>query len=117
MHGSGAIPEDKSAYGFFNELRDKVDSDLLALRAENVSPKDGDRNLTLIGQFYRSGMDTAAIEKAGLAPLKEDLAMIDAIGSRQDLTNATVTLTARGSGPLYYYFADSNPRNSTEIVP
>ncbi len=116
---SHPIPADKSAYGSFNELGDKVDSDLLALslRAENVSSKDADRNLTLIGQFYRSGMDTAAIEKAGLAPLKEDLAMIDAIGSRQDLTNATVTLTARGSGPLYYYFADSNPRNSTEIVP
>ena len=116
---SHPIPADKSAYGSFPELNDKVDSDLLALslKAENVSSKDGDRNLTLIGQFYRSGMDTAAIEKAGLAPLKNDLAMIDAISSRKDLTNATVTLLAKGSGPLYYYFSEPNPRNSTEIVP
>ncbi|MDO9324077.1 MAG: M13 family metallopeptidase, partial [Methanoregula sp.] len=116
---SHPIPADKSAYGSFYELEDKVDNDLLALslRAENVSSKDGDRNLTLIGQFYRSGMDTAAIEKAGLTPLKDDLAMIDAISSRKDLKNATVTLLAKGSGPLYYYLADANPRNSTEIVP
>ena len=65
-------------------LGDNVDNNLFALtiRAENVSSKDGDRNLTLIGQFYRAGMDTAAIEKAGLTSLKNDLAIIDAIGSR-----------------------------------
>ncbi|MDP3565003.1 MAG: M13 family metallopeptidase N-terminal domain-containing protein, partial [Methanoregula sp.] len=116
---SHPIPADKSAYGAFYELMDKVDNDLLALslKADNVSSKDGDRNLTLIGQFYRSGMDTTAIEKAGITPLKDDLAMIDAISSRKDLTNATVTLLAKGSGPLYWYFAESNPRNSTEIVP
>jgi len=116
---SHPIPADKSAYGSFYELMDKVDNDLLALslKAENVSSKDGDRNLTLIGQFYRSGMDTTGIETAGLAPLKNDLAMIDAISSRKDLTNTTVTLLVKGSGPLYSYFAESNPRNSTEIVP
>jgi len=116
---SNPVPADKSAYGSFDELGDKVDLDLLelSLRAENVSSKDGDRNLTLIGQFYRSGMDTTAIESAGIAPLNEDLAMIDAIGSRKDLTNATVTLLKKGSGPLYWYFAESNPRNSSEMVP
>lgn len=116
---SHPIPADKSYYGSFSELNDKVDSDLLALslKAENVSSKNGDRNLTIIGQFYRSGMDTAAIESAGITPLNDDLAMIDAISSRKDLTNATVTLLTKGSGPLYYYFSESNPRNSTEIVP
>jgi len=113
------IPADKSYYGSFSELGDKVDRDLLelSLRAGNVSGRDADRNLTLIGQFYRSGMDTAAIDSAGIAPLAGDLAMIDAINSRQDLTNATVILLAEGSGPLYWYFADPNPRNTTEMVP
>ena len=113
------IPADKSACTSFSELRDKVDNDLLvlSLKAGNVSSKDGDRNLTLIGQFYRSGMDTSAIDSAGILPLQSDLAMIDAISSRKDLTNATVTLLAKGSRPLYSYFADSNPRNSTEIIP
>jgi putative endopeptidase len=113
------VPADKSAFGSFSGLEDKVDSDLLALslKAENVSAKDADRNLTLIGQFFRSGMDTAAIDSAGIAPLNNDLAMIDAISSRKDLTNATVTLTAKGSGPLYSYFAESNPRNGTEMIP
>lgn len=116
---SHPIPADKSSYGSFSELADKVDRDLLALclNAENVSLTNGDRNLTLIGKFYRSGMDTAAIENAGIKPLSRDLAMIDAIDSRKELTNATVTLLATGSGPLYWYFAEANPRNSSEMVP
>jgi len=79
--------------------------------------KSADRNTTLIRQFYRAGMDTATIDAAGIAPLQDDLAMIDAIGSRKDLTNATVALTAEGSGPLYGYFAESNPQDSAVLAP
>lgn len=116
---SHPIPADKNRYGSFTQLEDKVDADLLALslKAENVSGREADRNRTLIGQFYRSGMDQAGIDAAGIAPLKDDLAMIDAIRSRKDLTNATVTLTAEGSGLLYEYFAEANPRNSTVLIP
>ncbi|HEX3001810.1 MAG TPA: M13 family metallopeptidase, partial [Methanoregula sp.] len=116
---SHPIPPDRSYYGYIPELRDRVDRDLLdlSLKAVNVSLANGDRNLTLIGKFYRSGMDTAAIERDGILSLQSDLAMINAVSSRQDLTNATVMLLANGSGPLYYYYADVNPRNSTEVIP
>lgn len=118
------IPADKSGYTTFDELGDKVDLDLLALylKAENATAGNADRNTTLIGQFYRSGMNTGAINRSGLTGLSEDLSMIDAIQSRSDLTNATIILLRHGpgwtgTGPVYTYYAEVNPRNSSEMVP
>ena len=121
MPGSPVIPSrpTKKSYTTFAALDDKVDADLHALlaNASNATPAGSDRNITLIGEFYRSGMDNATIDRDGLAPLAGDLAMIDAIQSRSDLTNATVILLEHGSGPLYSYASEVNPRNSTEMVP
>ena len=113
------VPADKSSYTTFAVLSDKVDDDLHTLleKAANASSGTTDRNISLIGQFYRSGMDTALIDRQGILPLSDDLAMIDAIKSRSDLTNATIILLQHGFRPLYYYSAEINPRNSTEMVP
>ncbi|HNX18053.1 MAG TPA: M13 family metallopeptidase [Methanoregula sp.] len=112
------VPADKKSYTTFDSIEDKVDNDLhaLLLNASNATP-GADRNITLIGQFYRAGMDNVTIERDGLAPLSGDLAMIDAIQSGSDLTNATIILLEHGSNPVYYYVADINPRNSSEMIP
>jgi putative endopeptidase len=118
------IPADKSSYSTFSALSDKTDEDLnvLFLKAANATGKNADRNLTLLGQFYRSGMDTETINREGLSGLSDDLAMIDAIRTRPDLTNATVVLLVHGpglwgSGPVYSWYAEINPRNASEVVP
>lgn len=112
------IPSDKKRWGSFDVLQDTVNADLHALlmNASTASPGTADRNITLIGQFYRSGMDNATIEQDGLTSLSGDLGMIDAIRSRADLTNATILLLQNGSGTLYSYSAEVNPRNSTEMI-
>jgi len=118
------IPADKSGYTTINELTDTVDADLLSLylKAENTTAGNADRNITLLSQFFRSGTDTEAINREGLNGLSEDLAMIDAIQSRSDLADATIMLLRHGpgwtgTGPLYTYYAEVNPRNSSEMVP
>jgi putative endopeptidase len=113
------IPADKKSYSTFSELGDNVDNDLhaLLLNASNTTPGSADRNITLIGQFYRSGMDNATIDKEGLTGLSGDLTMIDAINSRSDLTNATITFLVHGDSPVYSYWAENNPKNSSEMVP
>ena len=113
------VPADKTSYSTFTVLRDKADDDLhaLLLKAANTSPATTDRNITLIGQFYRSGMDNTTIDREGLLPLADDLTMIGSINSRADLTNATIILLQQGHGPVYTYSAEINPRNSNEMVP
>ncbi|MDD1701372.1 MAG: M13 family metallopeptidase, partial [Methanoregula sp.] len=113
------VPADKKSISTFSELDDKTDNDLnaLFLNASNATPGSADRNLTLLGQFYRSGMDNATIDRDGLNPLSDELAMIDAIDSRDELANVTITLLAQGSGPVYSYYADVNPKNSSDMIP
>lgn len=113
------VPADKESITTFSELQDKVDGDLhaLLLNASNTPPGSTDRNLTLIGQFYRSGMDNRTIDREGILPLSDDLTMIDAIDSRTNLTNATITLLQQGFGPVYFYYAEINPRNASEMIP
>jgi putative endopeptidase len=113
------VPADKKSYSTFSKLGDNVDDDLhaLLLNASNTTPGSADRNITLIGQFYRSGMDNATIDREGLMGLSDDLTMIDAINSRSDLTNATITFLVHGDSPVYSYYAENNPKNSSEMVP
>lgn len=112
------VPADKKRYGAFDELQDKVNDDIHTLLENASDAPEGtvDRNITLIGQFYRSGMDNATIGQEGLRPLSGDLAMIDAIATRADLTNATITLMEHGSGPVYTYNAEVNPKNSSVMI-
>lgn len=113
------IPADKQYYATFTEMRDRVDDDLHALleKAADAPPEGEDRNITLLGRFYRSGMDTGAIDREGLGGLADLLAAIDAIDSRSDLANATIILLEQGFGPVYYYWAEVDPKNSDEMIP
>ena len=80
------IPADKPSYGTFIQLRDKSDREVRAIVEELASKKqDAGSVEQKIAAFYGSFVDTAAIDSAGLAPVKASLARIDAIQSPQDL--------------------------------
>ncbi len=113
------VPADKQYYAVFTEMQDRVDDDLhtLLLKAAAAPPESADRDATLLGAFYRAGMDTETIDREGLDGLSDLLAAIDAIDSRSDLAGATVALLKEGFSPVYHYWAEVNPENSTEMVP
>ena len=65
------LPDDKSEYGVFNEMYDENELKLQDLVNEIKSKKQepgsvGDK----ISKFYRTGMDSAAIEKSRSCPIK-----------------------------------------------
>src|SRR6185312_13677152 len=91
------IPPAYSSWGIGNvveeELRDrlkKINMDALNARAEKGS------NTQKIGDFYFSGMDTVAIEKQGLDPLKEELARIDRVADISGLVDEFAYLQTIG---------------------
>jgi len=80
------IPGDKAAYGTFTMLDDLSNERVKAI-IEGLSAKEqapGSVNAK-IGDFYKSYMDTAAIDAAGMRPLWPYLAQIDAVRTRADL--------------------------------
>ncbi|WP_067076447.1 M13 family metallopeptidase [Methanoculleus horonobensis] len=113
------IPADKQYYTTLTAMHDDVDDDLHTLFEEAAAAPPGsvDRNTTLLGTFYRSGMDTDAIDREGLSGISDLLAAIDAIDSRADLTATTVVLLEQGFLPVYFYGAGTNPENSSEMIP
>ena len=81
------MPADKARIGAFVSLREQSESEVLAIVEAAVRAPDG-IDARRIGDLYRSFMDEAAVAKAGLGPLRGELAAIDAIGSTGELAAA-----------------------------
>jgi len=80
------IPADKSSYGAFTQLRDLSDKRARGI-IEELAKKKGKTGSVdqKIGDYYAAYMNTAAIDKAGLAPIKPVLDSIAAIQDRRQL--------------------------------
>jgi len=91
------IPAAYPAWGIGNvveeELRDRLKK--INLEAEKADAAKG-TNTQKIGDFYRSGMDTAAIEKEGLDPLKPEIARIEAVKDINSLVDEFAHLQTIG---------------------
>ena len=83
------IPADRSSWGGFGILRDLSDTRTRAI-IDDVSKQTNAPGSVAqkVGDFYASFMDEATVEARGAAPLKPELAKIDAIKSRDDLARA-----------------------------
>jgi len=80
------IPADKSSYGSFTLLRDLSDARVRTIIEELAKSKAKPGSVEQkIGEFYAAYMDTAAIDKAGLAPIQPLLDGIAAISTRAQL--------------------------------
>ncbi|WP_426702303.1 M13 family metallopeptidase [Rhodanobacter sp. Col0626] len=80
------IPADRSSTGTFLKVFEQSEKDTAELiRNAGVGHPAAGSNARKIADYYAAWMNTATIEKHGLAPLKTELAQIDAIASREDL--------------------------------
>jgi putative endopeptidase len=83
------IPADQAGWGAFSVLREQANKRTAGLieDAAKENPAPGSETAK-IGDFYASYMDEAGIEAKGLAPLKSELAAIDAIKDKKELARA-----------------------------
>jgi putative endopeptidase len=70
----------------------------------------------LLGAFYKAGMDTAAIEKAGLRPLRTWLAKIDAVRDTRSLLDCITAMQRNGISALFSFAADQDPDDSSHTI-
>jgi len=91
------IPAEYSSYGVIQEINERnyaILHEILESSARTGGPHGSVAQR--IGDFYAAGMDEAAIEKSGLAPLAPVFAEISAIRSPADVLPALGRLEARG---------------------
>jgi putative endopeptidase len=111
------IPTTESRWGTFNILADKnnfILKDILETAAKTKSAAGTD--LQLIGDFYSSCMDEAAIEKAGIKPLNPFFAQIEKIKTVEDLTRQVAVLHNAGFPVLFNLGAGADLRDSNGVI-
>ncbi len=69
-----------------------------------------------VGDFYASGMDSAAIEKAGYTPIKPYLAQIDGIKDAKGVIEFSAQQTTLLNSSLISQFIASDEKNSTANI-
>lgn len=116
---SNPIPASETRWGSFNELQEnnyKALHTLLEEAAANRNAAKGSKEQK-VGDFYRSGMDTEGIEKAGIRPVTAHLSRIDAIGSQDALLKEIAFEHTQGIGPVFsFYVAPDDKKVTQQIV-
>ena len=109
------IPADRSRYSAYDEVMERNLRDLKSI-VEDAGQAKGAAG-KMVGDFYHSGMDEAAINAAGTRPIAPQLDRIKAINSRQDLIDVLAEQSRMGMNPLYNFFVDQDARNTLRYIP
>ena len=84
---NAVIPADRASTGIFLEVFQKAEKrNAQIIREAGAGHPAAGSNARRIADYYAAFMNEAAIEKAGLDPLKPELDKIDAIKTRTDLS-------------------------------
>ncbi|HEY2875926.1 MAG TPA: hypothetical protein VGJ56_28685 [Reyranella sp.] len=83
------IPADRAGWDTFTALRDATQGQLRGLLESIDASADGERRK--LADFYASFMDEKAVEAAGLAALKPELARIKALDDKAKLRHCSRT--------------------------
>ena len=111
---STEIPNDRTRWGSFDELRQRTDEDALALldKTANSDSLDGSTDHGKAVYLYKSIMDTVSRNEQGIEPVKPYLAKIDAIQSKEDLQNFLVEMSEYGSAGFFSFGVGADSKNS-----
>lgn len=112
------IPDDKARWGSFDELQENNYTalhEILESAANNKNAAAGS-NEQKVGDFYRSGMDSVAADKAGITPLNDVLARINNMKTSNDVINEVATEQTEGIGQLFGFYVSPDDKNVTKEI-
>ena len=111
------LPGEKSRYGTFDKLDDQAREQVKFLFSEIGNGQYAEGSIEKkISDFYSSGMDSATVEAAGIAPVKEYLDQADSISNISDLQKVIAGWHRMGINPLFFMYADADQKNSSIVV-
>lgn len=126
---SAVIPASKRSVGAGQEASDRAEAVLNDILREAAAKyrTSGDETTRKLGTFYVSCMDSARANREGLAPIRSELNLIDAINTRRDLSRVlgklhllwvdagfgTISSFASGQGQVWAY---ADMKNATKNI-
>jgi putative endopeptidase len=112
------VPASKTRWGTFDVLRLNSAERLRNLAEEAAAHPGKDSISQRVGDFYASGMDTAAIEKLGYTPIKAELQKLNDISTKQQALNQIAILRTEGLGsPLFRFSVGQDDKDVNTYIP
>jgi putative endopeptidase len=111
------IPAEESGWGIGN-LVYKENYERLRKINEDAAKEKADKGSVSqkIGSFWRTAMDTVAIEKAGIEAIKPLLDSINAIKTNTDLVNCMALLSKNGINQFIGSYVGQDDKNSSLVL-
>ena len=110
------IPADRATDGAFRVLFDRAEEqvrDLITQAASNPAPHTDEQR---IGDLYASFLDEDTVARVGLAPLHEELALIDGAADAAALAEVMGRLQHTGAGGGAGVYVDTDSKDSTRYL-
>ncbi len=100
-------------FGTFDQLLENNQEQLRVLIEElSATPHEAGSVAGKIGALYAMGLDSTKLNADGVAPLKEELAAINALATKSDVSKMVATLHKEGMAPFFALFVDADEKNS-----
>jgi putative endopeptidase len=115
---NNAIPASETRWGSFNLLEDFNKKALKGL-LEEASAKTGAKKGSpeqMVGDLFASGMDTAAIDKVGIAAIQSELDQINKITDAKTLLDEITREAKLGMNPLFGFYVGPDDKNVTKSI-
>ena len=111
------IPPEESAWGIGQLVQQDIYGRLRKISEDASVAKAPLGSVTQqIGDLWYSGMDSADIDRQGLAPLQKELQDIDNIHTTADLLRVSTSLHKKGSDVLFAGGVGQDDKNSEKMI-
>ena len=118
---SAVIPEDRAVYGSFHRLRDEAEAQLRiivesAATQTAAGQAEPGSEAQKVGDLYAGFLDTDTIDRLGVQPIAEQLAVVEAVTDLPGLFRALGELDRAGTGGLFGFFVNGDAKASDSYI-
>ena len=107
------IPAAESGWGIGNMVQDEIYSRLKTINEKAIAEKSSPGTISQkIGDFWKSGMDSIGIDKAGLMPLQNDIKAIDAVTNAAQLMEVAAGFHKKSIGCFFSNYVGQDDKHS-----
>lgn len=109
------IPSSEKSNGIFRMIQDTINNQIKSICIKSAEANaDKGSNKQKIGDFYASGMDSVAINKLGITPLKNEITKIDGIKDVAGLLQTFAYFHTTGTAPAFNFYVGQDDKISSK---
>ncbi|WP_118976281.1 M13 family metallopeptidase [Taibaiella koreensis] len=109
------IPDEQKSWGIAYLVQEDLYNRLKTINEQAVAKADN-ATAKKIAAFWKSGMDSACINKQGMTAIQPELQLIDQIKSKEDVLAVAAKLNVMGIGVMFGNYVGQDDMNSEKMA-